>query len=246
MELYKYINNEALSEDNKAKRIVMDRIRKNLRENQEENAYLPLQGADKSKFEKAFFDASDKLDDIINSFEYGEYRISDEIYDLGSLPNKFNNLFLIIGSLNYRLLEEGSKRYINGMMDKLIPKLTYLGNMINASGIEVFDAFKIPILITQIQSRKYSPLVYEYTNQQQQQQQRQPQPEENEEGNEDDEEGNDDEDDAEDENEGPEQEEIEEGQDIPEDQPNIPIPQPPPPPQVVNQAPVWNWYDLFE
>lgn len=241
MELYKFINNEALSEDNKAKRIVMERIRKNLIDTQQ-SSFKEMSPASKRAFLNAYYIFSDGLDNLLYDGEDGAF--SGNMTDIGHIPQKYNQLALTISSMDYNTLNPTDKSYINGLMDKTLQKLMLIKEIANDENLP--DAFQVPLIINNIIGRLYKPIFYperdiKYIPKLERQKEtkgtqypyRIAPGVETQTG----------EDEDENENEGAEQPEIEEEQDIPEDEPNIPIPQAPPQAQVVQQAPWWNYWE---
>jgi hypothetical protein len=156
MELYKNINNEALDEDLKAKRTVLERLRKNYGQIDEEVlSKVELSKESKVALTKSVLSLNASIDDIF--LKSADRRIKEK-YNLGDIPYKYNLMATyIMKNLGYRQLDDVDKSFVNENVDKLIPKLQSLNELANEN--EFLDAFLVPKIIDNIKSRQFNTLV---------------------------------------------------------------------------------------
>lgn len=156
MELYKSINNEALDEDLKAKRTVMERLKKNYGDIDEQVvSKVEFTKPQKTLLSKAILSLNASIDDIF--IKAADSRIKEK-YNLGDIPYKYNLLATFINkTLSYKNLEAIDKSYIDENVDKLIPKLQSLNEL--AKKYEFVDGFLIPKIIDNIRGRTYNTLI---------------------------------------------------------------------------------------
>jgi hypothetical protein len=79
-------------------------------------------------------------------------------YNLGDIPYKYNLMATYINkNLSYKKLDEVDKAFVNENVDKLLPKLQSLNQL--AQEYQFLDAFLVPRIIENIQSRQFNTLI---------------------------------------------------------------------------------------
>jgi len=156
MELYKNINNEALDEDLKAKREVIERLKKSLVGiNEQVVEKIELTKENKTALIKSVLSLNASIDDIF--LKSADPRIKEK-YNLGDIPYKYNLMATFINkNLSYKNLDEVDKSFVNVNVDKLLPKLQSLNQL--AQEYQFLDAFLVPRIIENIQSRQFNTLI---------------------------------------------------------------------------------------
>jgi hypothetical protein len=155
MELYKFINNEALDEDLKAKREVLERLKRQVRGvNEEVVEKKELNKVDINMLNRYILSLNASIDDVF--FSLAETKKSD-ILNLGEIPYKYNLLVNFIKSIGYNSFIEGDKRIIDDKVKKLVPKLKSLENLANERNF--VDKFMLPKIIENIINKSYDELL---------------------------------------------------------------------------------------
>lgn len=154
MELYKTLNNEALDEDLKAKREVMERIIKNASQIDEEIVSKQfLNKEDLNSLTKYILSLNASIDEVF--FEIAESK-GKVVLNLGDIPYKYNLLVNYIKNLGYLNMDATDKSIIDEKVSKLIPKLLSLENIANEENF--IDKFLVPKILENIETKKYNTL----------------------------------------------------------------------------------------
>lgn len=149
MELYKNINNEALEEDLRAKKIVMERLRRQIQGTEENFVKMrELAPDEKVALGKLILSFNNSLDQLL----YGE----DRFIELGEMPYKYNLIAFYLKKLPMTDLDEIDKRKIYDEMQRFIPKLNALESYANVNNIS--DAFLIPLIKDNIVNKTFNTL----------------------------------------------------------------------------------------
>ncbi len=149
MELYKNINNEALSEELRAKKIVLERLRRKFEGTDEKYIKVHvLEPDEKASLGKLILSFNNALDQLL----YGEERLSD----LGEMPYKYNLISFYLKKLPITDLDEMDKRKIFDEMQRFIPKLNKLEDIVNINDLP--DAFLVPLIKENILNKSYNTL----------------------------------------------------------------------------------------
>jgi hypothetical protein len=156
MELYKTLNNEALDEDLKAQREVIERLRRQIKDIDENVvSKVELTKEKKIALTKYVLSLNASIDDIF--LKSADTRIKEK-YNLGDIPYKYNLLATyIMKNLGYKILDDTDKSIVNESVDKLLPKLQSLQEL--AYQLNFLDAFLVPRIIDNIQFRQFNTLI---------------------------------------------------------------------------------------
>lgn len=132
MELYKNLINEALEEDRKADREVLERLKKNYMDNKEKlEGELQLNPTQERVLKRLVSlmlrDMNVMISMVSNDWQSDEVpELSDYIGRIADIVSKYNNISVYIGSIGYNKLNNGSKSVINSAVDKVLQSLQSL------------------------------------------------------------------------------------------------------------------------
>lgn len=119
MELFRQINNEALDEDNKIRRQVVERLKKQVALfNQPYKAPAELSDVTLNNFQRFVINFDDTLNKTLND-AFGK----EEKEDTGDLILNYNLLANYLDKINFNLLGASDKQNIMSILDELIPKI---------------------------------------------------------------------------------------------------------------------------
>jgi hypothetical protein len=146
MSLYRNLINEALEEDQRANREVVERLKKNYLDNKEKLQ----EGNDISSYQLSIVQRLVNLiarevntailmiqNDIAN--EDGQFNLMDYIGRFGDITIRYNNLAIYLKNINYNRLNKGSQTKINAIANKLSSSLLTLENFLNPENGFVLD-----------------------------------------------------------------------------------------------------------
>jgi len=138
MSLYKNLINEALEEDQRANREVVERLQKNYVDNKEKMK----EGNDISSYQLSIVqrlmnllakEVNTSIIMIQNDLDKNEmsFELIEYVGNISDITLKYNNLAIFLKNINYNKLSKGSQIKINQITSKILPSLITLGNFLN-------------------------------------------------------------------------------------------------------------------
>lgn len=135
MELFRQINNEALDEDNKIRRQVVERLKKQVALfNQPYKAPAELSDVTLNNIQRYIINFDDTLNKTLNDISG-----RGDKEDTGDLILNYNLLANYLNKINFNLLGASDKKDIFELLDELSPKLGKILSIIKAKGFKDVD-----------------------------------------------------------------------------------------------------------